>query len=375
MIRINDLTKRFGGTYAVRDVSFTCEQGSVTGFLGPNGAGKSTTLRMLTGLTPATSGTATIGGRRYGELPNPGRVVGVMLDASAQHPGRTGRETLRLGAALLGMPTRRADELLEYVGLGGAARQRVKDYSLGMRQRLGIASALLGDPVVLVLDGPANGLDPEGIRWMRGLLRDFAAAGGTVLLSSHLLPEVEATADRLVVIGRGEVRANGSLAELLGDAGVIVRSPDPLALVAALRAAGLTALPTDGDAHVQGSGTHGDARSHDAGTHGHSSEAEGHSSGSDARVTRVPGAIGQSGRAAVGGTLRVEASAEAVARAAMAAGVLVTELRAARDSGLEDLFFSLTSSAANSTPAAGAAAPAPTSPTSPVASVQQEVSA
>lgn len=202
MIAVQQLTKRYGRHTAVDDVSFHCEPGTVTGFLGPNGAGKSTTMRMICGLTPPTSGTATVAGHPYRHLPNPGRTVGVLLDASAQHAGRTGREALALSAATMGVDRRAVGELLDRVGLNGAAaRRRVRAYSLGMRQRLGLAHALLGDPQVLVLDEPANGLDPEGIFWMRGLLRDFADRGGTVLLSSHLLREVEAVADRLVVIG------------------------------------------------------------------------------------------------------------------------------------------------------------------------------
>jgi ABC-2 type transport system ATP-binding protein len=289
MLTIDSLTKRYGrGTPAVDGVTFACEPGTVTGFLGPNGAGKSTTLRMLTGLTPATSGTATVAGVRYADLPNPGRVVGVMLDASAQHAGRTGRETLRLTASVLGVPARRADEMLDRVGLAGAESRRVRGYSLGMRQRLGIGATLLGDPLALVLDEPANGLDPEGIRWMRLLLREFADGGGTVLLSSHLLREVEATADRLVVIGSGRVVAEGSLDELLAGSGVAVRSTDQPALRAALAAAGIGARVGDG------------------------------------------------------GALLADADAEAVGRAALAAGVVLTELRTADSGGLEELFFTLT---------------------------------
>src|SRR6478609_6583717 len=172
MITAENLTKRYHHHIAVDDVSFTCEPGTVTGFLGPNGAGKSTTLRMLTGLTPPTAGRVAIDGRSYPELPNPGRLVGVMLDAAAQHPGRTGLETLRITARLLDLPKGRAAEMLERVGLGDVGKRRVGDYSLGMRQRLGIGSALIGDPAILVLDEPANGMDPEGIRWMRELLRD-----------------------------------------------------------------------------------------------------------------------------------------------------------------------------------------------------------
>src|ERR687886_1239504 len=249
MISVENLTKSYGsGRPSVDDVSFTCAPGTVTGFLGPNGAGKSTTLRALVGLTPPTSGRVSVNGVRYADLPNPGRVAGVMLDASAQHPGRTGRETLRLAAMLLGVPQGRADAMLERVGLQGAEKRRVKDYSLGMRQRLGIGQALLGDPSVLILDEPANGLDPEGIRWMRGLLRDFAAAGGTVLVSSHLLREVEATVDRLVVIDRGRVVAQGTMSDLARQSGggtLVLRGLDPGGLRAALLAAGLPAHRQD----------------------------------------------------------------------------------------------------------------------------------
>ena len=191
-------------------MSFEVKPGQVTGFLGPNGAGKSTTMRILCGLTPATSGTATVLGRPYAALPNPGRHVGVLLDASAQHAGRTGREVLALGAVLMGVDRRRVDEMLEVVGLTEReSHRRVRNYSLGMRQRLGLAHALLGDPQVLVLDEPANGLDPAGIRWMRGLLRGFADEGGTVLLSSHLLNEIERVADEIIVIGGGRIVARG----------------------------------------------------------------------------------------------------------------------------------------------------------------------
>jgi ABC-2 type transport system ATP-binding protein len=288
MITVENLSKRYGRTVAVSDVSFTCEPGTVTGFLGPNGAGKSTTLRMLTGLTPPTSGTSTIAGRRYADLPNPGRVVGVMLDAAAQHPGRTGRETVRLSAALLGVPGTRADEMLERVGLADAAKRRVGQYSLGMRQRLGIATALLGDPAVLILDEPANGMDPEGIRWMRGLLQDFASRGGTVVLSSHLLGEVQATVDQLVVIGRGRIVASGPLDELLAGSGTLVRGLDPNGLDEALTAAGLPLEPL------------------------------------------------------LDGGFRVDAGAEQVGRAAAAAGQVLLELRESDGAGLEELFFKLT---------------------------------
>src|SRR5919199_5467342 len=240
MISVENLTKRYGaGPASVDDVSFTCAPGTVTGFLGPNGAGKSTTLRALCGLTPPTSGSATINGARYADLPNPGRVVGVMLDASAQHPGRTGRETMRLAATLLGVPRDRADAMLERVGLQGAERRRVRDYSLGMRQRLGIGQALLGDPSVLVLDEPANGLDPEGIRWMRGLLQGLAQQGRTVLVSSHLLSEMEILADDVVIIAGGQLVRQGPVSEIMATMAhrmlVRGRTPNPEALVAAVK--------------------------------------------------------------------------------------------------------------------------------------------
>ncbi len=216
MITLTHLTRRYGRHTAVDDVSFDARPGSVTGFLGPNGAGKSTTLRMLLGLTTPTSGTATVLGQPYARLANPARHVGVLLDAAAQHGGRTGREVLRLTGQLIGVDPGRVDELIATVGLTPTeARRRVGTYSLGMRQRLGIAQALLGDPQVLVLDEPVNGLDPEGIHWMRQLLRGFADRGGTVLLSSHLLREVEVVADELVLVGHGRVIARGSTTELL----------------------------------------------------------------------------------------------------------------------------------------------------------------
>jgi ABC-2 type transport system ATP-binding protein len=228
MIEANSLTKRYGGQTAVRNVSFRCEPGTVTGFLGPNGAGKSTTLKMLCGLAQPNGGHASVLGVPFAQLPNPGRRVGVLIDASAQHSGRRGAEVLATSAQLMGVNRGRVEEMLEVVGLDvAAARKRVGQYSLGMRQRLGIAHALLGDPEVLILDEPANGLDPEGMRWIRELLSDFAARGGTVLLSSHLLHEVQATADRIVVIARGRIVAQGTPSELAGGAPrTIVRAAD-----------------------------------------------------------------------------------------------------------------------------------------------------
>src|SRR6478609_7050770 len=245
MIEATGLTKRLGGRNVVDDVSFRCEPGTVTGFLGPNGAGKTTTMRMLVGLSAPDAGSSAIFEQPYGTLANPGRRVGVLLDAGAQHPGRRGREALAVSAQMMGVKDSRVDELLTLVGLDhSAARKRVRQYSLGMRQRLGLAHALLGDPHVLILDEPANGLDPEGIRWMRGLLRDFADRGGTVLLSSHLLLEVEAVADRLLIIGNGRIVAAGSSAELLAGTGVLVRATDDDALEQALD--GLTHQRIDG---------------------------------------------------------------------------------------------------------------------------------
>ena len=239
MITVSGLTKQYGNRTVVDDVSFTLEPGTVTGFLGPNGAGKTTTMRMMTGLVPATRGTATVDGRPYASLPNPGAVVGTLLDASAVHPGRSGRAHVRLLADTVGVPSSRVDEVLDLVGLTDAARRRIGGYSLGMRQRLGIAGALLADPPVLVFDEPANGLDPEGIRWMRDLLRHHAARGGTVLLSSHLLHEVENTVDRLLVIGGGRIVADGPVASLLGSDGTVVQAADPARFGAALVAARL----------------------------------------------------------------------------------------------------------------------------------------
>ena len=242
MIEVQNLSKSYGDFRAVDDVSFVCRPGRVTGFLGPNGAGKSTAMRMITGLTRPSGGSATIGGASYADIPNPGTQVGVLLDASAQHGGRTGREVLVIGARAMGLPMSRVDEMLALVGLTPKeAKRRVRNYSLGMRQRLGIAHALLGDPKVLILDEPANGLDPAGIHWMRQLLREYANRGGTVMLSSHLLHEIQIIADDLIVIGHGRIVASGTKDELLRAAGTRVRARDHVALIGALEAAGLDA--------------------------------------------------------------------------------------------------------------------------------------
>jgi ABC-2 type transport system ATP-binding protein len=241
MITVEGLTRTYGGFTAVDDVSFACQPGKVTGFLGPNGAGKTTTMRIMVGLTAPTKGQVTIGGLKYADIPNPGRHVGVLLDASAQHAGRTGREVLELGARTMGLPLSRVGEMLALVSLTDReAKRRVRNYSLGMRQRLGIAHALLGDPSVLILDEPANGLDPAGIRWMRTLLRGYAERGGTVLLSSHLLNEVEVIADDIVMIGRGRIVAQGTPQELMQTSGTFVKAAENDVLARTLRDNGIS---------------------------------------------------------------------------------------------------------------------------------------
>ena len=289
MILVDQLTKRYGRYTAVDSISFSVRPGTVTGFLGPNGAGKSTTMRVMVGLTAPTSGTATINGQRFADLPNPGLEVGVLLDASAQHAGRTGREILTIAAHTMGLPRARVDEMLELVSLTSSeAKRRVRNYSLGMRQRLGIGTALLGDPRVLILDEPANGLDPAGIRWMRDLLTDFANQGGTVLLSSHLLHEIEVIADDLVVIGNGKIVAAGTKEELLAAAGTLVRSASPRDLAQVLEQAG------------------------------------------------IPSTL------AGDGSVRTDADPARVGSVALTAGIPLTELRSAEGTGLEDMFLSLT---------------------------------
>jgi ABC-2 type transport system ATP-binding protein len=213
-VQVAGLRKKFGHMMAVEDVSFTVSYGRITGFLGPNGAGKTTTLRMILGLIRPDAGTAAIAGKPYGQLASPARTAGALLDAAA-HPGRTGRDHLRVLAAAAGLPENRADQLLDRVGLAHAARQRAGRYSLGMRQRLALAAALLGDPGVLILDEPANGLDPQGIRWLRDLLRSLAADGRAVLVSSHLLADAAQTVDDIVVISRGRTVAQAPLTDLL----------------------------------------------------------------------------------------------------------------------------------------------------------------
>jgi ABC-2 type transport system ATP-binding protein len=246
------LTKRYAGVTAVDDLTFAVREGSVTGFLGPNGAGKTTTLRMVLGLARPTAGTATIEGRRYVELDDPARTVGANLEVAGAHPGRSGRNHLRALAAMAGLPRSRVDEVLRLVELDAAADRRAGKYSLGMRQRLGLAATLLGDPRVLVLDEPANGLDPQGIRWLRDFLRGMAAEGRTVLVSSHVLAEVAQTVDDVVVIHRGRLVQQGPV-QALTSAGVLVRSPRADGLRTALYNEGLTTAETpDGALVVEG---------------------------------------------------------------------------------------------------------------------------
>jgi ABC-2 type transport system ATP-binding protein len=239
-IEIRSLTKRFGATVAVEDLSFEVRSGAITGFLGPNGAGKTTTLRVLLGLVAPTEGSATFSGRRYRELGDPAATVGAVLEGSSFHPGRTGRDHLRVIARAADIDAGRADEVLEMVGLADDGGRRVKGYSLGMRQRLSLAAALLGDPRILVLDEPANGLDPQGIRWLRDLLRWRASEGVTVLVSSHVLAEMAQTVDDVVVIAGGRLVAQGPMSELTSraGAGVRVRSPQAARLATALRGRG-----------------------------------------------------------------------------------------------------------------------------------------
>ena len=242
-VEVRDLSKRFGRIEAVKNLSFDVQAGRVTGFLGPNGAGKSTTLRALLGLIQPTGGTATFDGKRYEELDHPSAAVGAVLEDASFHPGRSARNHLRVLATTGQHPPGRVDEVLNAVGLTEAADRRVKGYSMGMKQRLGIAAALLGDPEVLLLDEPTNGLDPPGIAWMRGMVREQAAHGRAVLISSHLLAEVSQSVDDVIVIAKGELRAQGTLDSVLGgDGGPVteVTAEDPGALAKALSAAGAT---------------------------------------------------------------------------------------------------------------------------------------
>jgi ABC-2 type transport system ATP-binding protein len=248
VIEVDSLSKRFGKTQAVSGLSFRVEPGTITGFLGPNGAGKSTTLRSILGLVHPDQGRTAVLGVAYRELDRPLHRVGAVLEASEMHPGRSGRNHLRVLAAAAGIPRSRVEEVLGLVELSGSAKRRVKGYSLGMRQRLGLAAALLGDPEVLVLDEPANGLDPAGIRWLRDLLRSLAAQGRTILVSSHVLAEVAQTVDRVVIIHRGRLIRQAPMAEVLADAqgATRVRTPDAARLREALARDGITVGESNG---------------------------------------------------------------------------------------------------------------------------------
>ncbi|WP_329467915.1 ABC transporter ATP-binding protein [Streptomyces sp. NBC_01431] len=261
MIEVNELTKRYGSKTAVNGLTFTVRPGCVTGFLGPNGAGKSTTLRMIIGLNDPTSGSVTVQGHRFRDHPRGLRHVGALLDASDVHGGRSAAAHLGVLARTNAIPLRRVGEVLAEVGLTDAGRRRIGGFSLGMKQRLGIAAALLGDPPVLLFDEPLNGLDPEGVRWVRALFRRLAAEGRTVFVSSHLMSEMEHTADRLVVIGRGELIADEPLAAFAArgrGSSVTVRTPDANALAAVLTGAGAQVRP-DGDDRLVVTGLHADA--------------------------------------------------------------------------------------------------------------------
>jgi ABC-2 type transport system ATP-binding protein len=251
-IRVDELRKAFGDAMAVDDLSFTAREGAVTGFLGPNGAGKTTTLRMLLGLAAPTGGRATIGGRLYRELPEPVRTVGAVLDSSEFHPGRRARDHLRVLATAARLPMTRVDEVLELVQLTDVGQRRIKGFSLGMKQRLRLAGALLGKPDVLILDEPTNGLDPEGVRWLRRLLRQIADDGGTVLVSSHLLTEVAQTVDDVIIISRGRLVTACSLTDLTARSrpGIRVRTPQPAQLRAVLAQQGILAEQVGADVLV-----------------------------------------------------------------------------------------------------------------------------
>jgi ABC-2 type transport system ATP-binding protein len=256
MIEAHALTKRYGPTTAVDGLSFAALPGTVTGFLGPNGAGKSTTMRLVLGLERPTSGTVTVDGQRYADLEAPLRTIGAMLDARSVHPGRTALRHLLALARTHGIPRSRVDEVIGLTGLESVAGRRVKGFSLGMGQRLGIAAALLGDPGTLMLDEPVNGLDPDGVLWVRGLVRDLAAEGRTVFLSSHLMHELALCADRVVIIGRGRLLADASMQEILHQserAGLVrVRTSDPELLAPALlRLGGDVVAQQDGVLHVR----------------------------------------------------------------------------------------------------------------------------
>jgi ABC-2 type transport system ATP-binding protein len=312
MIEVNDLVKRYGDTTAVDHLSFTVEPGRITGFLGPNGAGKSTTMRLILGLDRPTSGGALIDGKPYRDLPDPLRYVGALLEARAVHPGRTAFNHLLYLAQTQGVPRRRIDEVLDLVGLTAVAKKRTKGFSLGMGQRLGIAAALLGDPKLLILDEPVNGLDPEGILWIRNLLKQLAADGRTVFVSSHLMNEMAVTADHVIVIGRGKLIADTPMNEFIArysENAVLVRSPQAEQLAEVLR---------------------GSAAVRDAGADANGDGDSGGDGGEVTITTRADGALLVNG-----------SSAAAIGEAAAARGIVLHELSPQRGS-LEEAFMELT---------------------------------
>ncbi|TRW46562.1 ATP-binding cassette domain-containing protein [Georgenia yuyongxinii] len=316
MIEIRDLTKVYGSTTAVDHLTVTVRPGVVTGFLGPNGAGKSTTMRAVLGLDRPTAGEVLVAGRPFAEHPDPLRTLGALLDAGAVHPARTAHRHLTALARSNGIGPRRVEEVIDLVGLGSVAHRRARTFSLGMSQRLGIAAALLGDPPVIMLDEPVNGLDPDGIRWIRTLLRSLAAEGRTVFVSSHLMSEMALTADHLIVLGRGRLIADVPLADLTSTlTAVRVRTPDGGRLAAALTRPGVTVTPADDAADDAGA-------AHDA--------------GAALTVTAAGARTDHAGALTVTG-----ADVDEIAAAALADGVLVTELTPLHDS-LEDAYLALT---------------------------------
>jgi len=330
VVAVEHLTKRFGSVLAVDDLSFAVAPGRVTGFLGPNGAGKTTTLRILLSLVTPSSGRATIGGHAYRDLPDPLHTVGAALEATGFHSGRTARDHLRVLAATAAIPGRRVDEVLGLVGLADSARRRVGGYSMGMRQRLALAAAMLGDPAVLLLDEPANGLDPEGIRWLRGFLRHLAGEGRTVLVSSHMLSEVRQTVDDVVIIARGRLIRQAPLEDLEGAPATLVRTPTPGPLARALTTAGMA---------VEGGPAGGDQ----PGTADGAGAATGDGAGAATGTGTGSAVLGTGSRAAPpDGVLRVRGSApSSVGAVAHRSGIELHELRL-EVSDLEATFLALT---------------------------------
>ncbi len=331
MIEVRDLTKSFAGKVAVDHLSFTVAPGRVTGFLGPNGAGKSTTMRLILGLDRPDSGSATINGRPYAELPSPLRTVGALLEAKSLHGGRSARNHLLFLAQTQGLPAHRVDEMLALVGLTPVARKRAGGFSLGMSQRLGVAAALLGDPEVLLLDEPVNGLDPEGVLWIRNVMKDLASQGKSVLVSSHLMNEMAVTADHLIVIGRGRLIADADTEELIARAAgqsVRVRTPDPGKLTGLITAEGGKVTPADDP------------------TNGPGRAGEGTGGGMEATAGRGEGTAGRGEDIASAGTavtLTVTGlPAPRIGELAASASVILHELTPLLGT-LEDAFLELTS--------------------------------